>query len=1644
MFSASFRARVEKDIPWVLEAGYDHDEPSGKMRRERFIYMLEFGHQLLARAIEREGVATGFIEGLDMGESLDTQAGMQMVSRILPGGLLFMAPFRGQTSTAGVKEVFLSELMLLCHFIRVRVIFSMPLNIAACFEKQACLQEAAEGLKYVKASFVNAAFASSKQFRSSLANTRKKALVGMPTYFEDLDECFLVNKIDIDPIRDGRKRDLTFEAEDFYVTRTHSTRSLPSAPTAADLEAEDPARNFMLQTARRSLDEVLAGSSKDADKGKDKKGKKKDIKKDKKSKQLERLQPGRRTSSVASCDVDDAAALLGLSKKDLVRPGECMRLDDLGTKQMAMVLSGVTDMLPPSEIYETGGEETLLMDRCKMAGKGRKNKGEVLKFSFEDTSPDTRMPFCAPVCGRAPANIPLGNAKSLNDCSAFVRNLYRKHTRKTGKDNVEKILGNTLQKLREAATQDLNNQLKGTGKESKKEVKEEKEEDEEKEAKEEEADSQQSADEGSPEPEPEKAEDDDDDDDVFQGEFSRKEKKKPCATEGGLEGVATNAKALLDKFEAGLTATFPKELSQTDMTNWIRMLDKECLYTLDDMQAALKMDGTLSQNLNVGKYYYNKMSIKAKSVFSAWAQSIGTSNGSMAAMEWLRERLKQLSECEDESARAEIQKRLQQKITFVDVHLQEGKGLGDLNIDKVSWEDAISNHRSAAAMQLVPLRPRIFEEKAIVADSPAQRHQEEASPETPSPGHDYSSTEVFYLRTEKPLRGVLQLHKVPEKARLQGYRYLLRAEEIWGMAKRAQHFTNWCTKLQDGLGLDVAEAWKVDVDVHMVRKASYKGRLKISRGYVTLESWRSFLDFSGLQQWQNCKLLAKEEQDVDTGIPLATAAWFILRQPHQEMLQIEAAEENASSIVPGMVASSGAIASLGPSLQLIGSSPEALANMDVKSLAVLCDASPKAKMVWLPVFAVPGLVSMGTLQRLSTQELKALANVLSHVNISLDDCFPTHPLIPAKETETRVIYKQDSKSLAYLHDRETGESRWDVPVKTDHLRLVVCPDQGGMTTLCGWLFRAKKSPWNTSGFGCTLAEAKPDDVLMEMFQHDILKENDMEETSDSQLNFTRVMDILGKVCKWCAWAHTSKRFQMTASLLLILWAAMEVGKNPFKILETEAAGNQKSFDKTVDLCVKALTNEESYGIFRVARNVLEPFRELCLELVLRLKFRRCSTYESILKEGFGLYLSTVHEMMQYTLYLRSSPHCAAALVSEKEADDGKTKQSILKRMQAEWQAVLSMESKPASAVILAASCHHTRYQHYRELMSCLEKHEFVMTTECKQVASAWNPSFCQSASLESMFGEMSDAVKRAGRSDCGSLPNLHAVGVRSLFRRVCKHDGSPQALELQKEAVRLKQLPYRFTGSLPQQQDDETRVPCRSRDDWWDPLLEGMSTPALTLDIGRALIQQLRFDYDDVILYGYSLHMCDKALEDKCGSSLLFRRGFQEFSLLCYLVQSQEILQTSSASLSELLHKSDVQMPKNSTKNQKIRRLLSLQAVKQACGEARLLRLLAKLDEQDEKRKRKQESKDEELQQPEGDIDWEELNDDPATAACRELLSRLDEEEEQEDAAGNAEARPADGIPEDANRASRAMLSNSTASLPEKLVAEQIIAQSVL
>ena len=109
------------------------------------------------------------------------------------------------------------------------------------------------------------------------------------------------------------------------------------------------------------------------------------------------------------------------------------------------------------------------------------------------------------------------------------------------------------------------------------------------------------------------------DDDVFEGKFAPGTK----ARENAFAGVCSNAKTLLnEKFDKDLTLTFPKDLSEpsgstllcsrarhpfvflfrwfvdehqprNDMTMWIRTLSKECLHTLQDVQAAVQMPGNL-------------------------------------------------------------------------------------------------------------------------------------------------------------------------------------------------------------------------------------------------------------------------------------------------------------------------------------------------------------------------------------------------------------------------------------------------------------------------------------------------------------------------------------------------------------------------------------------------------------------------------------------------------------------------------------------------------------------------------------------------------------------------------------------------------------------------------------------------------------------------------------------------------------------------------------------------------------------------------------------------------------------------------------------------------------------------------------------
>ena len=178
--------------------------------------------------------------------------------------------------------------------------------------------------------------------------------------------------------------------------------------------------------------------------------------------------------------------------------------------------------------------------------------------------------------------------------------------------------------------------------------------------------------------------------------------------------------------------------------------------------------------------------------------------------------------------------------------------------------------------------------------------------------------------------------------------------------------------------------------------------------------------------------------------------------------------------------------------------------------------------------------------------------------------------------------------------------------------------------------------------------------------------------------------------------------------------------------------------------------------------------------VLTVKFQRGG---NVLREGFGMFLASVHEMEQYALYLRSAPSKAAGLLSSSQ--DTETKDKIIDEMRQEWELVQALESVPSGSAVLKANCNYSSFQCYRELLAGLEKSKWVLTDECRALVASWFPAYCWSAGIESVFADMQDACKRSSRSDCGSLPNLHAVGVRCLQNRLCVPEEAPDHLQLE-------------------------------------------------------------------------------------------------------------------------------------------------------------------------------------------------------------------------------------------------------------------------
>eukprot|EP00439_Symbiodinium_sp_Y106_P028165 s1222_g3.t1 len=146
----------------------------------------------------------------------------------------------------------------------------------------------------------------------------------------------------------------------------------------------------------------------------------------------------------------------------------------------------------------------------------------------------------------------------------------------------------------------------------------------------------------------------------------------------------------------------------------------------------------------------------------------------------------------------------------------------------------------------------------------------------------------------------------------------------------------------------------------------------------------------------------------------------------------------------------------------------------------------------------------------------------------------------------------------------------------------------------------------------------------------------------------------------------------------------------------------------------------------------------------------------------------------------------------------------------------------------------------------------------------------------------------------------------------------------------------------------------------------------------------------------------------------------------------------TSAALSEILAAYEARIPKNSSKHAKIRKLMTLNDVKEALGDDGVARMEQKLCEIEKNRSSKK-TKDTEPQGDETDAKGDD-EDDPAVAACCQLLEELDAEEEEEDnkdeekeGAAYSEQTEEPAPTAESRRASKALLSK-TETVPQWLL----------
>ena len=126
---------------------------------------------------------------------------------------------------------------------------------------------------------------------------------------------------------------------------------------------------------------------------------------------------------------------------------------------------------------------------------------------------------------------------------------------------------------------------------------------------------------------------------------------------------------------------------------------------------------------------------------------------------------------------------------------------------------------------------------------------------------------------------------------------------------------------------------------------------------------------------------------------------------------------------------------------------------------------------------------------------------------------------------------------------------------------------------------------------------------------------------------------------------------------------------------------------------------------------------------VEVSFRRTQTEENVLYECFGMMLASAHELLEYSLHLRRTPACAAALLAPGDGH-ASDKEKVLLSMKNEWETVLFMESSTRTHALLKSRCRFTDFQNFREIHTMMEQCQYKVTETARSLLRGLAPAFC--------------------------------------------------------------------------------------------------------------------------------------------------------------------------------------------------------------------------------------------------------------------------------------------------------------------------------